>query len=327
MPDVVFNYTLGANAGYRYNISKIGEHAYDELAYFIKENFPDVEVTRPGQTTDLSLLHTKCLTTVNGYVYPTAMFDGKLYIPKATTSMVKSRLNHIGIISFNNLPDELVKIPITVDMITPDTPIPLYEKVILTFERSIGSCFLVLGGYLVFEHPEFFYRVSDSSFALRLDRLNYIERLYETNRYRNIFNELSIPLSTLNPHMFDAEIARSAPVITRYLSCFNSFLVEVPATNLSVRKVYLEHSNVPGNFRTELEPKLPFVSGYGKLTEYMKCKNNDTKYTVTVNDAYYNNHLFTKMSTADTQVYNDHREPGRTYHLSESFFLEIKATI
>lgn len=316
-------YKLASSTGYKFNIRKIGHENYDPLAYYYKENFPDIEITRPNTETDLSLLHTKCLMTVNGFIYPTDYIDNRLFIPKATTSMLKSKHNDIGILSLNKLNTPINKLPITIEMITPETPSSLYEKAIITFPRAINHAFLVLGGYMVFEQPEFFYRVSDRSFALRLDKLNFIERIYEISHYRNIFHELGIDVSPVNPYVIDANVARSDTVVTRFLTMFNTFLVEVPDTPITTRKIYLEHSHVPGNFRTELSPTLPLVTGYGKLSEYIVRKQNDTKYTVYINDGYLNNFLFSKLNKNTIELYNNHRVPGKPYELSQAFFLEV----
>lgn len=323
MTEKHFNYQLANTSGYKFNICKIGFNNYDELAYYHKDNFPDMEVTRPNTFTDMDLLHNKCLMSVNGYIYPTEYVGGRLYIPNATKSMLKARTNHVGILSFNKLSGNLKKLPINISMVTPEAPYTLYEKAIITFDEPILSPILVICGYMVFESLEFFYRISDRSFVLRLDRLNYIEKLYELNHCRDIFDELNIPTSINNPSLIDAGVARSDAAIISFLTSFNSFLVNLPINNLHLNKVYLEHSTVPGNFRTEIEPLMPILVGYGKLGEYFKKKNNDTKYTVYLDDAYYNQHLISNGSFTDIKLYNDHRLVGSTYRLTRAYFLDI----
>ena len=322
-----FNYQLANTAGYKFNICKIGFNNYDELAYYHKDNFPDVEITRPNTFTEMADLHNKCLLSVNGYIYPTELIDNRLFIANATKSMLKARSNHIGIISFNKLDTPMVKKPINISMVTPEAPFTLYEKAIITFDEEIQSPILMICGYMVFENPEFFYRVSDRSFALRLDRLNYIEKLYELNRYRDIFTELNIPTSINNPSVIDAGMARSDAAVIAFLTSFNSFLVSLPIDGLALNKIYLEHSNVPGNFRTEVEPTMPILVGYGKISEYFKKKNNDTKWTVYLQDAYYNQHLISNMSFTDIQLYNDHRVVGSTYRLTQAYFLDMMTAL
>lgn len=316
-------YRLATGSGYKSHIARIGHNSYDPLALQNKSNFPDLLLTRTDIPTDYQLLHDTSLFTINGLIYPSEMSEEKLYIPKATDNLLKSRSNHTGIHTFQT---PLRRTAITPGMITPDGDFPLYKKAILTFPHEVETAFLSLAGYLVFEQPEFFYRVSPNSFVIRLDRLDYIDRLYELNRYRNIFDELQIENSPNNPSMLDADVVRSNVVVERFLSLFNSFLVEVPNYDLTVSRVYLEHSNVPGNFRTEVEPLLPLVSGRGKLTEYLSIKKNNHKYTVHTTDAYQNNLILSKLSTPMINRYNDHREPGRTYQLSQAFFLDIRLT-
>ncbi len=323
MTEKHFNYQLANTSGYKFNICKIGFNNYDELAYYHKDNFPDMEVTRPNTFTDMDLLHNKCLMSVNGYVYPTQFVDGRLYIPNATKTMLKARTNHVGILSFNKLNSNIVKLPINISMVTPEAPYTLYEKAIITFDQPIQTPILVICGYMVFESPEFFYRVSDRSFALRLDRLNYIEKLYELNHCRDIFEELNIPISINNPSLIDAGVARSDAAIISFLTSFNSFLVDLPIDNLTLNKIYLEHSTVPGNFRTEIDPTMPILVGYGKLGEYFKKKTNDTKFTVYLDDAYYNQHLISNGSFTDIKLYNDHRLVGSTYRLTRAYFLDM----
>lgn len=322
----VVTYQLANTAGYQFKITKIGHNHYDELAYYHKDNFPDIEVTRPGTYTEMSLLHNRAVMTVNGYLHMTKIIDNKLYIPNATPCMVKSRANSIGILSFNTITPNISEIPITPEMITAEGITPLYEKAIITFNEDIQHPILSIAGYPVFEHPEFFYRVSANSFALRLDRLNYIEKLYELNKFRNIFEELEIPVSVSNPTVMEASVARSDEVITKFLSTYNSFAVNVPVSALEVSRVYLEHSTIPGTLRTEIEPKFPILAGQGKITEYHKRKTNDTKYTITISDPIYNNYLFSKMNTNDVDIYNAHREVGNTYTLASAFFLKIELT-
>lgn len=322
-----FNYQLANTAGYKFNICKIGFNNYDELAYYHKENFPDIEIIRPNTFTDLELLHTKCLMSINGYIYPTQYVNDRLFIPNATKSMLRSRTNHVGILSFNKLNNPITKIPIDITMLSLETQYTLYEKVIITFNQPIDIPILVISGYMIFEDPEFFYRVSDRSFVLRIDRLNYTEKLYELNRYRDIFNELNIPTSINNSTLYYTDIGRSDATIISFLTNFNSFLINLPIDNLDLTKIYLEHSTIPGNFRTEIEPTMPILVGYGKIGEYFKKKNNDTKWTIYIKDAYYNQYLISSSSFTNVKLQNEHRVIGDTYRLTRAYFLKMSTVL
>ena len=324
MPQFTVNYSLLNSLNYKFKICKINYEEYDQLAYYHKENFPDVEIIREGINTDLEIIHNKYLVTINGYIYNTIYSNSKLYVPNATKSMLKSKSNNVGILSFKDLPSNLNKIPITAANITAEnSSIDLFNKIILTFNEEIYVPILVLAGYMIFEDSETFYRVSPNSYVLRLDKLNYIEKLYELYRYRNIFEELEVPVSTVNPSLIDGTLVRSDAIIIKFLTLFNSFIINLPVNSLTLGKIYLERTSIPGNFRTEIEPKYPLVAGYGKICEYIKKKNNDYKYTVYTNDAYYNNHLFSYLPSNTINVYNNHRVVTDTYRLSQAFFRKI----
>jgi hypothetical protein len=326
MGELHFTYVNAKSAGYKANICQIGNNVYDPLQYWVKRNFADIEITRPTLTTDLSLVHNKSLFTVNGYVYPTECINSRLFVPNATKSMLKSRSNHLGLISFNRLTDPLVKHRLTVDQITPDGTYPLYEKCVITLPDDIRTPMLIIGGYIQLEEPDVFYRLSSNSYALSLSKLAYMERLYETQRYRDIFEDLEIPTSVVNISMVDATVARSDATILKYLTCFNSFLVDVPVDTIQTKKIYLNRSNIPSTYQTDITPSYPLITGYGKLSEYSYTTGPDGRYNVNTIDAYYSNHLFSKLDPNKINVYNDHRAPGSTYRLSNAYMLDMFTT-
>lgn len=316
-------YQLGNTSGYKFNIESIDSNPYDYLSFFDKTNFPDLEITRPGVDTDLSLLHTKHLISVNGYVYPTTLINDRLFVRNATEAMLKSRQNNVGILSIQGMQGELVKTPITASMLSTEAPLQFYDKLIITFEREMKHSLLVMGGYMVFEHPEYFYRVSDRSFVLRLDRLNFVNKLYELSRYTNIYERLSLQVSPVNPNMLDGLTVRSDATITNFMTLDNTFLVEIPCERITTRKIFLEHSKLPNTFRTEVDPVYPLLGGQGKILEYIKQRTNDTKFNVYTSDAYYDNFLLSSVPQPTIESYNNHRQPGKTYTLTKGFFLEV----
>lgn len=316
-------YQLASGANYKFDIVKMGYHNYDPSAYYHKENFPDVKITRPGTDTDLMKLHNEYLMTVNGYVFPTHVIGDEVFIPQATISMLRSRSNAIGMIHLKKLSDNITRTKITNDMLSIDPVMPAYEKIIITSPTPLVRPILIMAGYMVFENPEYFYRVSDHAFALRLDRLQYAEKLYELHRYRDIFKDIGVPVSPSNDSMVDASVIRSELTIKRFLTLHNSFIVDLNTDNLSVSKVFMERTSVPLNYRTEHPPIFPLCVGYGKLSEYFHEDAGENKNTIATQDSYYNNHLFGYQSYKDIAIYNNHRKPGSTYRLSPAFFLDI----
>lgn len=315
-------YMLAARAGYKFDIVKMGFNVYDQLSYLYKADFPDMEIKRPNQS-GLQELHEKYLITVNGYVYNTVYSQGRLYAPKAAEGMLRSRSNAVGIVSLEDISTNITKHAITPAMVTTDLNILSYDKVFITFATPIAQPVLVMAGYIIPYNEQYFYRVSDNAFALCLSKLQYHEKLYELLRYRDIFKDLGVEVSPTNPTMVDVQELRSDTVIKRFLSLDNSFVVDLGVPSVALRKIYLEHSNVPGNFRTEIAPNMPMIVGYGKLCEYAVVDVGLNKYTVSTQDYHYNNYLFSGTAQRDLEVSNTHRKPGSTYHLTHAFFLEM----
>jgi len=133
-------------------------------------------------------------------------------------------------------------------------------------------------------------------------------------------------VSQNNPSAIDAQQSTNDDTITSYLTLTNSFLIDTGVQSLSVNKIFLERSNVPNNFRTQILPNMPLVVGYGKISEYTYRQNIDTMYTVYTTDSYYNNHLLSYLDPSDIKIYNDHRDPRTTYYLSPAFFLSVNAS-
>ena len=318
-------YQLAESANYHFDIAKIGKHQYDHLSYYFKEDFPDIKIGRRQADMDIDRLQAHYLWTVNGYVYPSVVSDKQLYIPGGTLSMLRSRANKVGLLNLTGLGPALRHLSIIPSQVSTDVNMTAYEKVFLSFDEPVQSPILIMAGYLVFEHPEFFYRVSDSVFALRLNRLNYVHKLYELTRYRPIFEELGVDVSNHNPSHVDAAQLHSLETIQKFLSLLGSFVVDTGnAQGLQTSALYLENSTIPGAFRTHKVPTLPLFVGYGKLTEYHKQEINPQRYSVTVQDHVYNNDLFSARSDYFNHGYTDHRVVGATYRLSNAFFLDIR---
>lgn len=318
-------YQLASGANYRFDICKMGRHEYDQLAYYFKENFPDVKVTRKQASMDADRLEAQFLWTVNGYVYNTVRDGDDLYIPGAVDGMLRSRCNKVGMLNLSGLGERIKKLSITAEQVNTDVNISAYEKVFISFDTPVVSPILVMAGYLIFESPEFFYRISDSTFVLHLHRLNYMEKLYELTKYRDIFRDLGVPVSPNNESQVNTEDVRSTETIKKFLSLANSFVVDTGSPNgLKLDKLYLEHSSVPGSFFTHKLPLLPMFVGYGKLTEYHKSRVNDRRWVVYSQDSVYHNYLFSAINHHLIKTYNAHRTPHATYRLSNAFFLDIQ---
>lgn len=308
--------------GGRSNISDIANLA--NINYSNKANFPDIKITNININSIYTptILNNRCLFVINGYVSPSILINNEIYIPKSTISMLKSKENELGIVDFTSFNVDLVTHKLTNSMLTIDTNQPAYNRIIITVPADVQLPILSIAGYLVFEDNESFYRISDRSFILNLNRIGYINKLFELNKYRDIFTELGVPTIN-NGFGYATSDLKSDATILKLLTLHNSTLINLPVTGLNISKIYLDHSEVPGNFRTDNVNRYPIMLGNGRLANYIKIKSTDTKYTIYINNAHTNNLITSAKTYTQPVTHNDHRVPGKTYNLDCPYFLQI----
>jgi hypothetical protein len=313
-------------SGYKFDIGVAGSNLYTSVNLIDKVNLPDVLLYRNVASQNSQLLQDKALITVNGYVHKTQVIDNKLWVLGGTKSMLKSRKNHIGILSYYLSPNNLIKYDITESMCVPDTTVPLYSRVYLTFPTDIKTPLLILNGYMQFEQPGVFYRIAPNSFVLVLSQLPYIERLIEANKYSDILKDMNLTYNPSIPDLININDATTNASVLKYLTSHNSFMVDLNVDEVENTKIYLNSTRIPNTYLFDQEPIYPLIAGYGKMVEYWK-KRDAVRYNLTTTDSYYDNLLFSKYSNEELVVINDRRDPNRTYRLSNAYLLKTVCTV
>lgn len=317
----VAKYSDAIRSNYKVNITKIGVVTPDNYPDSEKH---DLEITRPNYATDLQLIHDHCLVSVNGYYHMTDADGVKAYVYKGGDTMRKSRSNHLGILSFLDM-GVLTKIPIAPANITGQTlDSPLKDKIYFSVDENLDnkSYILVLGGYLVFPSENIFWRNGDNSFALDLNNLPYLERIYESRLYMDM-SGLELTEQIINPDVINAPEAWSDRVIKNYLTLSQSYLVLVDTPNLLTNKINLRHSSLPGMFTAYQEPVYPLVVSHGKVAEYWKVLE-DGHWAVNVQDSFLRNYVLSQQPGSILENINSNLEPNRPFFHSRGYLLEIQ---
>ena len=312
-------YEDAVRCGYKAELGQVGYHF---PADYPKIELPDLKITRPRTTTDVSVLHTKALMTVNGFLHLTDTDGQSLWIKDGAKSMHHCKLNHFGIISFNQMAT-IKKIPITPAMLYPEvTDRPLIENVNIRLPEEIGnrSFLLSIGGYLQLPEAEICWQNGDQVISLCLEKIPYAERYFESSHYLDL-SALQLEPSPDHPNAITIDQLSSDEVIRRYLTLSQSFIVLIDIPYIFSRKIFIRHSALPGNYTAYQEPRYPQITGYGKISEYWKVYE-DGHWVVNVVDGYTDNYVFTYRPLDRLQVITDQRVPGRTYQHSGGFLLE-----
>lgn len=283
----------------------------------------DLKITRPGYKTDLSLLHTHCLVSVNGFLHRTDT-DGKYgYVVDGRKSLEKAKQNHLGILSFLDI-GAVEKLPIAPeDIYAQDTDSDLKSHAYIRINVPVTNktVMLVLGGYLVMQQAGVFWQTGDQTFVLNFLALPMLERYFESSRFLDL-SALGLSQSSENPDEINAAEFLSDTVLKKYLTLSQSFFVVVDTPALFTEKIYLRHYNLPGMFIAHQDPVYPLFVGYGRMAEYWKVFEAGY-WSVAVQDSFTMNYVFSKRPVADLQNVTPNAIPGNTFKHSDGFLLQL----
>lgn len=313
-------YSDAVRTGYKINLTKAG--------VIIPSNFPkdelnDIEITRPTYDTQLSLLHSHCLISINGYFHMTDTDGTKAFVYDAGKTLRKSNYNEVGITSFLDL-GKLTKIKLNPNDIRGDGVTgPLKDNLYFTVNESLDnkSYILVLGGYLIFPSDGIFWRNGDNSFAVKLNKIPYVERIYESKNYIDI-SELQLTEDVNNPNTYLNDELWSDEVLRRYFTMSQSYLVIIDNPNITTNKIHIRHSSMPGMFTCYQDPVFPLFGGHGKLLEYWKVYEDD-RWSVTVRDNYLRNYIISYQNNSNAQTLNNNLLPMKPFEYSRGYLLDI----
>jgi hypothetical protein len=287
----------------------------------------DLIISRPDYDTDLRLLHSHCLVSVNGYIHMTdASQNGEYgYVRDGCKSMLISSVNHLGIMSFLDV-GRLTKIPITMNNIHPATDeYPLKKRIYLHVEQDTTNktAILVLGGHLVFLEQDVFWQSGENTYAINPDSIPLLDRYFEAKRYLDL-SSLGLTESDNNPDLISSDEFYTNEVLTKYLTLSQSFLVLVDVPHLFTNKIFLKHCSLPGIFTSYTEPVYPFIVNDGKMVEYWKTYE-DGYWSVNIIDGYYRNYVYTHKSSKHLDNVTNQRVPMHTHYHTRGYLLEIGA--
>ena len=315
-------YSDVTRVGYRIKLARRG--------VILPEHYPtselvDIELTRPKYKTDLSLLHTHCLVSVNGYYHMTDTDGERAYIVDGGVTSRYQDLAQVGLTSFLSI-GQLQKIKLNKsDLSTRSGLETLKDIVVLTVNQDTSnkSFFLVLGGYLVMPQEGVFWQVGEHEYHLDLKRLPYLERLLESHHYIDL-RSLELTYSELNKENLNIEEIWSDRVIENYFNLSQSFFVVVDRDNLFTNKIALRQMMSPGIFTAYQDPNYPLVVGVGKTAEYWKV-HEDGHWAVTVLDSYYRDYIFNRQNQNTLINVTGQLSFDRPFYYSQGFLLEIGA--
>lgn len=325
LPDGRMRYAKFANAvqaGYLLDQAVAGMN-YDANYPLLSKT--DIRMRRPQYGTQMKLLETHCLVTVNGFIHDTVATDTEAFVLGGATTGRMGNDNHVGIYSFVDI-GKLTKVKLNPLKIVPmENGTTLMEKIRFSVDEDLTgkSFFLVLGGYLVMPKANVFFQTAAKSFSLNLNMLPYIERLLESYTLLNLTSMGMIPPNHA-PGGFDLSQMRSDEKIRKYMTLPQSFLVIVDTEQLHSEQRVIQRAAFPGQFICREDPVYPVIGGHGKFFEFWK-QEEQGKWVVNTRDTYYRRYIYSEGPRNDANFTSSALDTTRSYDHSQAFLLEISA--
>lgn len=308
-------------SGYKIELAKAGYPYPDAMP---QSELVDLSLTRPQYPTDLSLIHTHCLTKVNGYYHRTA-FDGtKAFILDGGITAAMKRCSHTGIVSFLDIGTIEEKQLTDEDFMPLTEGAPLKEGIIINLpaEAEGKSIIFILGGYMVQPEPGVFYPNSPTSWVLNIQGLPYFQRIFESRKEIDLSSLKLETLDTNKEHALVQASLLSDETLSAYMKLSQTYIAIVDTPNLYYDQIHVRVSNIPGLITSYQEPDFPLVMGYGKQVEYSKIQ--ETQYwALRVADSWYKQFAFSTAPTRNVQVLTDHWVTWKPYLRTNGYLLVI----
>lgn len=327
LPNTVIKYARYADAyqqNYTVALGKMGMNY--PTGYPISE-LPDLKLRHKDTNVSSQVLENYCLVTVNGLIHDTARLvndEIDLWIKNGANTLLKNTMSHVGLLSFLDI-GKLKKYKINKLNIQPsEINTNLSNGAYFTIPEDIGNkaFFLVLGGYLVFPQSQVFWRLNDHLFALKLQRLPFIDRIYETARLIDISSlQAGVPNSD---GLLNNTLLWSDDVIKNYMTMSQSFLVTVETETLKTEKINLRHTTVPGRFSVQNWPVDPLIVSHGRLAEYW-IERKDREYQLSIRDPFTGQYILRNNPESTNVTVSSDPNFQKPYQHMSGFFLQISS--
>lgn len=285
-----------------------------------RDNKTELCITRPRL--NAKNMFDYSLVSLNGYFYPTDHDTNNLYILNGGKSLLRSRRNQIGILSFQNI-SKITQIPITKSMLSKLADTGTYaDEVVFNLDPIYRdkSVILCLAGHLVFPDQHSFIKITDNDWLLKMSNLPIIERYFESKDFIDYSNLELTKFS--NNEKIDIEEFLSDEVMERYITHEQSFFIVVDTPNLIRTTTYLRHSPLPGMFTTYIEPKSLLFVGRGRTAEYWKTYE-DGQWAVNVVNSYTPNRTFDSVNEKNRLVNAGTDTPYKLYYNSRGVLINL----
>lgn len=318
---VTARYENAVLMGYKIEPSRTGYHVPDELP---SVNLIDLSITRSDPRTDITLLHTHALISVNGFFHRTDTDGLATYVIDGAETAFKRRCAHTGILSFANI-GKITQYQIKDDDIMPLSPDgKLKDGLIIKIpeEYQEFSSIFILGGYIIRPDKEAFYKNAENTWILQVKALPYVERYFESKNEIDLSSiKVDAPLDNKDDAVLVEDLYNDDN-IRAWLKLSQSFIAFVDTPILYYDQINVRVSTLPGLITAYQEPKETLIMGYGKSVEYSKVQEAQF-WALRVQDPFYKQFAFSNAPARVQPVMSNHLLPWKQYQRTQGYLLKI----
>nr|DAO55722.1 MAG TPA: hypothetical protein [Caudoviricetes sp.] len=271
-----------------------------------------------------------CLSIVNGYIHMTDASKDGIYIIDGMKTILKSKDNQVGLISFKEL-GKLTIIPIKKDMIyTQIDKGSLYDQCYVSlftkeevekYNKAIKdnpnakwtkpipstkgkTIILVLGGYLHIQDWLSFRRISDTAIRIDFKNIPLFPRYHESKRFID-FSDAPLEKGYDDDGVAIGDLT-SNDFLKYYLTIPQSFIAILDNEDIYVERKNVVTPRLPKLLVSHIEPTQPLIHGHGRIGHYWKIEERSNHWhtvdPITGEDTYDDTEYALYLS--DNQYHN-----------------------
>lgn len=305
---------------------KVGNKDYAYPDTYPEELLPDLILTRPSYATNMAMIHTHGLVSLNGFLRPTdaSRYKNEAYVLNGGKALRYSNINMLGILGFHDIAP-IHKYLISKDDITKNhASLDFNNTIFIKTKEDISnkSVILSLAGYMVYEYPGVFFKYSSNLLCLKLNKLHLLEKILECRKYVDL-SSICLDVSDNNIDMISTDNVLNDCTISNILTLDESFLAIIDTPELIYTKFQLQPSSIPGKYSYHCDPGIPMFMGYGKMVNYWVGHEDDGKWGINCEPTGYTNYYFQKTTNYYKQNIDDARVTTDTYDMEQPYFLQI----
>lgn len=163
----------------------------------------------------------------------------------------------------------------------------------------------------------------DSNYSINLTEKDYAiwQEMLNNNQFF-YFNSTTMKSKTNYNVEINTTLLNSPQFISAYLTLPNTFLVQIPANNLTVINQNILNTELMNSLTTEIQPTNLLTGAQGKIVDYFYTYR-DGKYIVTSPGMYINNYITKYLNTSKLDLVTNQRRPNDPLVQSSLYWKEL----